>query len=84
MKAKTRYVADAIIGILAATSTIWIDVNIVHRVFIAVLVTFAVETLLVMLDEFFERKEDQKIVDFELERLQRNRDRIYEQIRKMP
>ena len=84
MKAKTRYVADAIIGILAATSTIWIDVNIVHRVFIAVLVTFAVETLLVMLDEFFERKEDQKVIDFEAERKARNRERIYKQVKEMP
>ena len=82
MKIKTRYVADALIGIMTATSTIWDDVNALHRIAIAVLVTFAVETLLVMLDDIFERKENQKIIDFEAERKQRNRDQIYEEWKK--
>lgn len=84
MKVRTRYIADIIIGIMTATSSIWVDVGIVHRILIAVLVTLAVETALVWLDGFFEEKDNQKIINFELERLQRNRDRIYEQIRKMP
>ena len=82
MKIKTRYVADIIIGIMTATSTIWVDVNALHRIAIAVLVTFAVETLLVMLDDIFERKENQKIIDFEAERKQRNREVIYKRMTK--
>lgn len=84
MKSKTRWIADILVGIMTATSNIWVDVGIVHRILIAVLVTLAVETALVWLDGFFEEKDNQKIINFELERLQRNRDRIYEQIRKMP
>lgn len=84
MKSKTRWIADILVGIMTATSIIWVDVGIVHRILIAVLVTLAVETALVWLDGFFEEKDNQKIIDFELERLQRNRDRIYEQIREMP
>ena len=51
MKLKTRYVADVLVGILTATSVIWVDVNIIHRLAIAIMVTLAIETLFRWIDE---------------------------------
>ena len=51
MKLKTRYVADVLVGILTATSVIWVDVNLLHRFAIAIMVTLAIETLFRWIDE---------------------------------
>lgn len=58
MKLKTRYVADVLVGILTATSVIWVDVNIIHRLAIAVMVTLAVETLFRRIDERCSEEEE--------------------------
>lgn len=58
MKLKTRYVADVLVGILTATSVIWVDVNIIHRLAIAVMVTLAVETLFRWIDERCSEEEE--------------------------
>lgn len=58
MKLKTRYVADVLVGILTATSVIWVDVNIIHRLAIAVMVTLAIETLFRWIDERCSEEEE--------------------------
>ena len=80
MQFKARYVSDIIIGILTATSTIWVDVNLGHRIIIAIMVAFAAETLLRWIEDRQQEQEmEEKIIDFDeaLERKQRNREKIY-------
>lgn len=82
---KSRYVADIIIGFLMATSTIWIDVNIGHRILIGIAVVFASETLFRWIDERQEEEdEEENIIDLEemICRKERNRDHIYQQWKK--
>lgn len=58
MKLKTRYVADVLVGILTATSVIWVDVNLLHRFAIAIMVTLAIETLFRWIDERCSEEEE--------------------------
>ena len=78
MRVKTRWIADAIIGVLASTSHIWVDVTIFHRILIGIFVAAAVQTLFVWLDNKFEDEENIGI----LERKEENRAKIYEFWRK--
>lgn len=75
MKARTRLVADILIGVLTATSTVWVDVNFIHRLMIGILVTFAMETLFVWLDNRSESQEEAD--DAEIQRKERNRQNIF-------
>lgn len=82
---KSRYVADIIIGFLMSTSTIWVDVNIGHRILIGIAVIFASETLFRWIDERQEAEdEEENIIDMiEIyERKERNRDHLYNQWKK--
>ena len=82
---KLRYVADIIIGFLMSTSTIWVDVNIGHRILIGIAVIFASETLFRWIDERQEAEdEEENIIDMiEIyERKERNRDHLYNQWKK--
>lgn len=73
MKNKTRWIADAIIGILTATSTVWVDVTIWHRLIIGVTIAFAMQTLFTWLDNVLDGDDIA-----ELERKEENRRKIYE------
>lgn len=82
---RSRHVADIVIGILAAVSSVWIDVTWFHRVIIGITVAFAMETFFRWNDERLETKEDQEeeVIDYEEYRKQRNRDFMFGE-RKMP
>lgn len=73
MKLKTRYVADVLVGILTATSVIWVDVNLLHRFAIAIMVTLAVETLFQWIDERCSSEEEEYDDSEEDERKNQNR-----------
>ena len=77
MKSKTMLIADAIIGIMTATSSIWVDVNVFHRILIGIVVAGAMQTLFVWLDE---KLDNDDIAT--LERKEANRNKIYEIWRK--
>lgn len=72
MKLKTRYVADVLVGILTATSVIWVDVNLLHRFAIAIMVTLAIETLFRWIDE---RNSDEEEYDDPEEDERKNQNR---------
>ena len=77
MKSKTMLVADIIIGVMTATSNIWVDVNIIHRIMIGAFVCFAMQTLLTWLDS----KLDSDDIS-EMQRKEENRNKIYDMWRK--
>ena len=77
---KARYISDCLIGILMATSHIWVDVNLVHRILIGFVSALAVETFLRWLEDRQSREDEEDIViDMEeiMERKARNRNRMY-------
>jgi Ni,Fe-hydrogenase I cytochrome b subunit len=65
---KSRIFADIITGILTATSSVWVDVTVWHRIIIGLIVAFAMETVLVWIDE--REAEDMS------ERIRENRENI--------
>ena len=70
---KSRIFADIITGILTATSSVWVDVTVWHRVIIGLIVSFAMETVLVWIDE--REAEDMS------ERIRENRENIIRNIK---
>lgn len=70
---KSRAFADIITGILTATSSVWVDVTVWHRIIIGLIVAFAMETVLVWIDE--REAEDMS------ERIRQNRDAIIRNIK---
>ena len=84
---RSRHVADIVIGILAAVSSVWIDVTWFHRVIIGITVAFAMETFFRWNDERLETKEDDEEDIISIEemkyRVQRNRDNLFGQ-KRMP
>lgn len=65
---RSRIFADLVIGILTATSAVWVDVTVWHRIIIGLIVAFAMETVLVWIDEM--EAEDMS------ERIRENRENI--------
>lgn len=70
---KSRGFADIITGILTATSSVWVDVTVWHRIIIGLIVAFAMETVLVWIDE--REAEDMS------ERIRENRENIIRNIK---
>lgn len=68
---RSRVFADLIIGILTATSGVWVDVTVWHRIFVGLVVAFAAETVLYWIDE-----RDSGADEDEIERIRKNRDAI--------
>lgn len=70
---KSRAFADIITGILTATSSVWVDVTVWHRIIIGLIVAFAMETVLVWIDA--REAEDMN------ERIRENRENIIRNIK---
>ena len=84
-KIRSRHVADVVIGFLVATSSVWIDVTLLHRLLIGITVCFAFETIFAKIDEQQESEdEEENAIDvIEIyERKERNRDHLYNQWKK--
>ena len=68
MRTISRITADILIAVLTATSGFWVDVNVGTRIFIAIMVGLAMETLFWWLDTIGQ----DKLAD----RIRKNRDNI--------
>lgn len=71
MSSLSRMLADVLVGVLAATSRVWVDVQWWHRIVIGILVVLAMETIFFWLDNLESEHKEQEA------RKQKNRDELF-------